>query len=382
MAPLTFADTHNMVAFLSKSVSSQGFDQIIDFLNAHTIQYAFVVTPTIYVSCIKQFWSTTTIKKLNDVVQLRALIDGKKVIVIEDVLRKDLHLDDADGVECLPNEEIFAELARMGYKKPHPKLTFYKAFFSTQWKFLIHTLVQYVSAKRTVWNEFSYSMASAVICLAIELERVFQELRLLCLLQCWFNHNHKLQKKKRLKYLLLLPSSLNNAPSPPPQDPTPTPHATPPASPPQEQPSLPHESSMSLLNTLMETCASLSKKVAELEQDKNTQALEILKLKKRVKKLEKKKRSKSLGFKRLRKIGTSQRVESSSDTVVDVETQDEEVAAMDAEPQRRINQEDVNAANKGVSDVEPTIFDDEEVTMTMAQTLIKLKAEKAKLLDE
>nr|GEV07291.1 hypothetical protein [Tanacetum cinerariifolium] len=73
--------------------------------------------------------------------------------------------DDADGVECLPNEEIFTELARMGYEKPPPKLTFYKPFFSTQWKFLIHTIVQCVSAKRTAWNKFSTSMASAVICL-------------------------------------------------------------------------------------------------------------------------------------------------------------------------------------------------------------------------
>nr|GFC79369.1 hypothetical protein [Tanacetum cinerariifolium] len=43
---------------------------------------------------------------------------------------------------------------------------------------------------------------------------------------------------------------------------------------------------------------------------------------------------------------------------------------------------DVSAATKDVSAVEPTVFDDEEVTMTMAQTLIKMKAEKAKLLDE
>nr|GEW83730.1 hypothetical protein [Tanacetum cinerariifolium] len=77
------------------------------------------------------FWSSATLKKVNDVVQLRALIDGKNVVVTEDVIRQDLHLDDADGVECLPNEEIFSELARMGYKKPPPKLTFYKAFFST-----------------------------------------------------------------------------------------------------------------------------------------------------------------------------------------------------------------------------------------------------------
>nr|GFD28736.1 hypothetical protein [Tanacetum cinerariifolium] len=73
---------------------------------------------------------------------------------------------------------------------------------------------------------------------------------------------------------------------------------------------------MSLLTTLMETYAYLSQKVAEVEQDKHTQALEILKLKKRVEKLEKKKRSKSSGFKRLRRVGTTQRVESSTNTVV------------------------------------------------------------------
>nr|GEV23204.1 hypothetical protein [Tanacetum cinerariifolium] len=81
-------------------------------------------------------------------------------------IREALRLDDAEGVECLPNEEIFTELARMGYEKPSTKLTFYKAFFSIQWKFLIHTILQCMSAKRTSWNEFSSSMASAIICLS------------------------------------------------------------------------------------------------------------------------------------------------------------------------------------------------------------------------
>nr|GEZ52373.1 hypothetical protein [Tanacetum cinerariifolium] len=69
-------------------------------------------------------------------------------------------------VDCLPNEEIFVELARMGYENPSTKLTFYKAFFSSQWKFLIHTILQSMSAKCTSWNEFSSAMASAVICLS------------------------------------------------------------------------------------------------------------------------------------------------------------------------------------------------------------------------
>nr|GEV44824.1 hypothetical protein [Tanacetum cinerariifolium] len=54
----------------------------------------------------------------------------------------------------------------MGYEKPSTKLTFYKAFFSCQWKFLIHVILQCMSAKRTSWNEFSSSMAFAVICLS------------------------------------------------------------------------------------------------------------------------------------------------------------------------------------------------------------------------
>nr|GFB59845.1 hypothetical protein [Tanacetum cinerariifolium] len=67
-------------------------------------------------------------------------------------------------------------------------------------------------------------------------------------------------------------------------------------------------------------------------------------------------------------------------TLVDVETQ-EKVVDMDAKLQGRIYQ-DVSAATKDVNAVEPTVFDDEEVIMTMAQTLIKLKVEKAKLLDK
>nr|GEW19374.1 ribonuclease H-like domain-containing protein [Tanacetum cinerariifolium] len=110
--------------------------------------------------------TSVSIKKPNDVVRLQALIDRKKMIIIEDSIKQVIRLNDADSVDCLPNEEIFAELTRMGYEKPFTKLTFYKAFFLAQWKFLIHTVLQCMSAKRTAWNEFSSSMASAVICLA------------------------------------------------------------------------------------------------------------------------------------------------------------------------------------------------------------------------
>nr|GEV09308.1 hypothetical protein [Tanacetum cinerariifolium] len=75
-------------------------------------QYALMVNPPIYVSCIKQFWASVSVKKTNDVVKLQALIDRKKVVVTEDTIQQDLRLDNVDGLECLPNEEIFTELAQ------------------------------------------------------------------------------------------------------------------------------------------------------------------------------------------------------------------------------------------------------------------------------
>ncbi|GKA00569.1 putative ribonuclease H-like domain-containing protein [Tanacetum coccineum] len=118
-----------------KHAESEGFEQIVDFLNVNPIRYALTVNPTIYISCIQQFWDFAKLKTVNRNVQIQALIDGKKIIVNEESIRRDLKLDDAEGSPCLPNATIFEELTRMG-------------------------------AKTTAWNEFSSTIASAIICLA------------------------------------------------------------------------------------------------------------------------------------------------------------------------------------------------------------------------
>ncbi|GJV14129.1 putative ribonuclease H-like domain-containing protein, partial [Tanacetum coccineum] len=97
---------------------------------------------------------------------IQALVDEKTVIITESTVRRDLHMEDAKGIDCLPHATIFEHLTLMGYEKVSQKLTFYKAFFSQQWKFLIHTILLRLSAKTTAWNEFSSTMASAIICLA------------------------------------------------------------------------------------------------------------------------------------------------------------------------------------------------------------------------
>nr|GEZ25490.1 hypothetical protein [Tanacetum cinerariifolium] len=143
-----FADTHNVVAILEKSYAAEDFEQIIDFLSRSYIHYALTVNPYIYISCIKQFWNTTSVKRSvnphiyiscikqfwntasvkrsGDVTRLQALADKKKIVIFEVVIREILQINDAEGVIFLPNKEIFAGLAQMGYKKPSTKLTFYK----------------------------------------------------------------------------------------------------------------------------------------------------------------------------------------------------------------------------------------------------------------
>ncbi|GJY61235.1 hypothetical protein Tco_0461892 [Tanacetum coccineum] len=98
MSTLTFADTHNMVAFLDQPAESDGFHEIIDFMNANQIRYALTLNPTIYTSCIKQFWATTKVKTVNGERQVQALIDKKKVIITETSIRSDLYLEDAGGI--------------------------------------------------------------------------------------------------------------------------------------------------------------------------------------------------------------------------------------------------------------------------------------------
>nr|GFA80687.1 hypothetical protein [Tanacetum cinerariifolium] len=53
---------------------------------------------------------------VNDVTRLQALADKKKVIITEATIRDALRLNDVEGIDYLPNEEIFTELAMMGGK--------------------------------------------------------------------------------------------------------------------------------------------------------------------------------------------------------------------------------------------------------------------------
>ncbi|GKA20621.1 hypothetical protein Tco_0700610 [Tanacetum coccineum] len=124
---------------MEKSIENADFAKIVDFLNANPIRYALTI---------------------------HAKVEGKTIVILESSVRRDLQFDDEDGIACLTNTKIFENLQLMGYEKLSEKLTFYKPYFSPQWKYLIHTILQCLSSKSTAWNEFGTNIASAVICLA------------------------------------------------------------------------------------------------------------------------------------------------------------------------------------------------------------------------
>nr|GEW24778.1 hypothetical protein [Tanacetum cinerariifolium] len=300
-----FVDTHDMVAILTKSDASEGFDQILDFLNGSYIKYALTMNPHNYVSCIKQFWNTIIVKQSTDVTRLQALVDKKMVVISEAVIREVLRLDDAEGVDCLLNEEIFTELAHMVYEKPSTKLTFYKAFFLSQWKFLIHIILQSISAKRTSWNEFSSAMASAVICLSTGRKLNFSKYIFDSLVRNVDSRSKFFMYPRVGKGFSGVETPLFEA-----------------------MLVVREGCSCCCPRGSLNACAALTLRVEHLEHDKETQTLDITELKTRVKKLERVNKVKAFKLRRLKKVGTSQRIDTLDD-MEDVSNQGRMIVELD-----------------------------------------------------
>ncbi|GJV08400.1 ribonuclease H-like domain-containing protein [Tanacetum coccineum] len=286
------------------------------------------------------------------------IVDGKKIIITELTVRRDLQLEDTKGVDCLPNSTIFEQLTLMG-------------------------------SKTTAWNEFSSNMASAIICLATNQKFNFSKYFFESMVKNLDNVRKKFMYPRNMRRVgkvfsgretplfqtmvvqdqaemgedetvyKELDDSLVRAP-------------TTASSLEAEQDSgniaktrskaTPNESSSlgttscggprrqetmgdTISQTRFENVSRHSNdpllaRVLDLEKTNTTQAEEIVSLKRRVKKLEQKKRSRTHRLKRLYKVGLIARVESS---------RDEESFGEDASKQGRINainvDEDITLVN-------------------------------------
>ncbi|GJS55512.1 hypothetical protein Tco_0628874 [Tanacetum coccineum] len=272
MTTLQFTDTHNLVEFLAKPARSKGFEQVVDFLNASSIRYALTVHPTIYTSCIEQFWTTVKVKTVNGEQQLQALVDRKKIIITEATLtlmgkpkRNDTEIPQSSvPVENVADEAVYeerddsleratttatsldAEQDRGNISKTQSKAT------PNEPSFIRTSSGGGPRLQDTMGDTIAQTMSENV--------SKFSDDPLLAGVYTPQSGEDSLQLKELMKFY-----------------------------------------------------TKLQQRVLDLENTKTAQAQEITSLKKRVKKLERKKRSRTHGHKRLYKVGLSARIDSSDD---------------------------------------------------------------------
>ncbi|GJQ94501.1 hypothetical protein Tco_0005640 [Tanacetum coccineum] len=137
----------------------------------------------------------------------------------------------------------------------------------------------------------------------------------------------------------------------------------------------------------MELCTTLQSRVLALETTKTTQAIEIASLKRRVKKLERRNKSRTHRVKRLYKVGSSRRVESSKEEGLGEEDASKQGRIVDIDAYAGLLAEDTRSVLKKLpsftilvsSAITTTITTAiTNVEMTLAQALVELKSAKPK----
>nr|GEV07952.1 hypothetical protein [Tanacetum cinerariifolium] len=193
------------------------------------------------------------VKRIFREAQIHVLVDGKKIVITESSVRRDLQLADKEGIDCLPNSTIFEQLALMD---------------------------------EAVHKELGDSLVRAVtITSSLEAEQDIggglrrQETMRDTIAQTRF----KSVSKHSNDSLLAKGNTLQS------------------------------DEDIMKLDELMALCITFQHMDLDLEQTKTTQKNEIDNLKRRIKKLEKRNKLRTHKLKRLYKVGLTARVESSDD---------------------------------------------------------------------
>nr|GEW68672.1 hypothetical protein [Tanacetum cinerariifolium] len=277
-------------------------------------------------------------KSINGEVHLQALEDGKKVILTESIVRKDLQLEDAKSVDCLPNATIFEQLTLM---------RFVQVFLDKK--------LEGMSTHNGIYVPLSYT------------KKVFGNIK-------------RVGKGFSGRETPLFPTMMVQA---------------------QEEMGEDEAVNKEMDDSLVRAATTGSSleveqdsgggpRVLDLENTMTTQALEIDSLKRRVKKLEKKQRSRTHKLKRLYKVGFTARVDSSNkaslgedtskqDRIIDDINADEEITLVNenAENRERFNdQEDAKIAVDEVCTATTTIATIDDITL--AKALMEIKSAKPK----
>nr|GEV75958.1 hypothetical protein [Tanacetum cinerariifolium] len=328
-------------------------------------------------SCYGQFWSTTMAKTINGEAQLHACVDGKKIIITEASIRRDLQLANEEGVDCLPNSTIFEQLALMGKptrqvtQVPQPSDPIEHVVDEAVHKELGESLVRAATTASSLEAAQDIVNINKTQYKATPNESSSQgtdsgdgprcqETMGDTTAQTRFESVSKHSNDS----LLARGNTLQS-----------------------------HKDRMKL-NDLIKLCTTLQNRVLELKKTKTSQHNEIVSLKRRVNKLEKRNRPRTYKLKRLYKVGLTARVESSDNDkslgedaskqgMIEAIDADEYITLVNDQDEADKDMFDVNVL--GVEEVFAAAGQNENVVnitskeLTLAQALEALKTSKLKV---
>ncbi|GJX83502.1 hypothetical protein Tco_0332983 [Tanacetum coccineum] len=126
-----------MIACVEKTAQNADFYQIIDYLTGCSINYSLLVDPDLIGPWLQQFWATASLRVINDVPHIRAMVAGKKIFNFERNHSEMIYSLMSHGVDCFLS--------------------------NPQWKYLVHVLLHCLSPKSTSWEQFGTNIASALV---------------------------------------------------------------------------------------------------------------------------------------------------------------------------------------------------------------------------
>ncbi|GKB75154.1 hypothetical protein Tco_0936566 [Tanacetum coccineum] len=347
-----------MVACLEKSDENAEFHQIVDFLSTCSIIYALIVSPTIYASYIEQFWNTATSKIINSVKQIHAIVDRKAVVISESSVRScnitplfasmlvQTQAPKGEGSAVHPEPQPTPSTSQPNVSEPQIASLPIETSLTAAPQTKAHQTAGMDTGGSPRCQETMGGTPGQT-----RSERVLAQPN-----EPPLSEGHTSRSREgRMKHTFEL---TGNVPSTPHDSPLPGGYT--PGS----------DEGRMKLDELITLCTKLSKQVLDLENKKDAQAVEILNLKRRGRRSDK-----------LKPMFNDKDFEELDNYIENVKEETVDAAAT------RVStvSAPVSTAGVTISTAEPrtpstttTVFDDEDVTIAMAQTLIKIKGQKAK----
>lgn len=149
MVGMKFVDNQNIATCLSDPPASrQEFKSMVHCLNTCRISHAIRSNPVIYKSLVSGFWEKVVFnqKGANGAGSINSILKGKKVVVIEQIIREVLRFgDQPSSLTEIQTDLILEVLEKIGYEGTFPPTM--KKLFPPYWSFLSQTFVICVSGR-------------------------------------------------------------------------------------------------------------------------------------------------------------------------------------------------------------------------------------------